>query len=74
MVVGKTYKDVRDFDVKRHKEIAREFTKDLDMRTRAKPLVKNEKRRGPKNLVRELDSLLEDEYDDKYEGEQHEIN
>lgn len=44
--MGKTYKDIRKFDVKRHKEVAREFTKDLDMRTRVKPVDKREKGGG----------------------------
>lgn len=44
--MGKTYKDIRKFDVKRHKEVAREFTKELDMRTRVKPVDKREKGGG----------------------------
>jgi len=76
--VGKTYKDVRDFDVKRHKEVGRKVFKDVDMRTRVKPVDKKSKR-GPKNLVRDLDSYIEEEYDDhfqedffdnKYEGDE----
>ncbi len=44
--MGKTFKDIRKFDVKRHKEVAREFTKDLDMYTRVKPVIKKEKGGG----------------------------
>lgn len=62
--MGKTYKDVRKFDVKRHKEVAREFTKELDMRTRVKPVDKREKG-GGKNRTKDIintyvDELLED--------------
>jgi hypothetical protein len=53
MVVGKTFKDVKDFDIKRHKEVARGFTKDLDLRTRTKPLEKREKG-GAKNKTKEI--------------------
>lgn len=65
MVVGKTYKDVRDFDVKRHKEVAREFTKDLDMRTRTKPLVKKEKG-GAKNRTKDIIGSYVDELEEDY--------
>jgi len=62
--VGKTWKDVKAFDIKRHKQGSREATLEMDLRTRTKPLKKA--KRGPKNLVRELDSLLEEEYENKY--------
>jgi hypothetical protein len=66
MVVGKTYKDVKDFDVRQHKRVAREFTKELDMRTRTKPLEKKE-RGGGKNWRLELDDWLEEDYENKFE-------
>lgn len=56
--MGKTWKD--DKVISRHKKGARLATMDMDLRTRAKPLEKKEKR-GPKNLVRDLDSYLEEE-------------
>lgn len=64
--MGKTWKDVRAFDIKRHKQGAREATLDMDLRTRTKPLKKE--KRGPKNLVRDLDSFLEEDYEDKNGG------
>jgi len=70
MVVGKTYKDVRDFDVKRHKQVAREFTKDLDMRTRTKPLVKKE-RGGAKNRTKDIIEGYVDELENDWEDEQY---
>jgi hypothetical protein len=66
MVVGKTFKDVKDFDIKRHKEVARRFTKDLDLRTRTKPLEKKE-RGGGNNWRNVIDAHLEESYDDKFE-------
>jgi hypothetical protein len=66
MVVGKTYKDVQDFDVKRHKEVGRKVFKDVDMRTRVKPVEKKEKG-GGNNWRNVIDSHLEEDYDDKYE-------
>ena len=68
--MGKTYKDVRDFDVKRHKEVAREFTKDLDMRTRTKPLVKKGKG-GGKNKTKEIIDSYIDELEQEWEDEQY---
>jgi len=59
--VGKTYKD--DKVINRHKKGARLATLDMDLRTRTKPLEKKERRMGPKNLVRALDSFLEEDYD-----------
>lgn len=47
--MGKTHKDVRDFDVKRHKEQARKTFKDQDLRTRVKPVVTKKERGGGKN-------------------------
>jgi hypothetical protein len=44
--VGKTYKDVRDFDVKRVKEQSRKSTKDQDLRTRVKPVEKKSRGGG----------------------------
>ena len=70
MVVGKTYKDVRDFDVKRHKEVAREFTKDLDMRTRTKPLVKKD-RGGARNQTKQIIDSYIDEIEQEWEDEQY---
>ena len=61
--MGKTWKDVKAFDIKRQKEGSRMQTLDMDLRTRTKPLKKE--KRGPKNLVRNLDSFLEDDYEDK---------
>lgn len=69
--MGKTWKDVKAFDIKRQKEGSRMQTIDMDLRTRTKPLVKKERRMGPKNLVRELDSFLEEEYDNDI-GDEHE--
>lgn len=59
--MGKTYKD--DKVINRHKKGARLATLDMDLRTRTKPLEKKERRMGPKNLVRALDSFLEEDYD-----------
>lgn len=65
--MGKTYKDIKKFDVKRHKEIAREFTKELDMRTRVKPVEKREKG-GAKNRTRDIleEASAPDEEDEDY--------
>lgn len=65
--MGKTYKDVKKFDVKRHKEIAREFTKELDMRTRVKPVEKRVKG-GAKNRTRDIieEAFAPDEEDELY--------
>ena len=59
--MGKTFKE---FDVKRHKEQARESTKEADLRTRVKPVIKKEK--GGANTWRHL---IEFEDEDYYEGE-----
>ena len=61
--MGKTWKDVKAFDIKRHKQGSREATLEMDLRTRTKPLKKE--KRGPKNLLRELDSFLEEDYEDE---------
>ena len=70
MVVGRTYKDVKDFDVKRHKEIARKFTKDLDLRTRTKPLEKKGKG-GAKNKTKEIIGEYIDELENDWEDDQY---
>ncbi len=44
--MGKTFKDIRKFDIKRHKEGSRMQTQDVDMRTRVKPVVRKEKGGG----------------------------
>jgi hypothetical protein len=59
--VGKTFKDLRDFDVKRQKEIARQKTKDLNLGTRVKPLDKK-KKGGGNNWRNKIDN---DNYDEK---------
>lgn len=64
--MGKTYKDIRKFDIKRHKEAARESTMDMDLRTRVKPTEKRE-RGGGKNW-KDLLNVEHDEDDDE-EGE-----
>lgn len=67
MAVGKTYKDLREFDKNRNKEASRKAFKDADMRTRVKPLEKKE-RGGGKNWRNELDNWLEDEHDNEDES------
>lgn len=64
--MGKTYKDLRDFDKNRVKEQSRKTFKDVDMRTRVKPVTKKEKG-GGKNWRNVIDAHLEEDYDDKYE-------
>jgi hypothetical protein len=71
--MSKTYKDVKDFDVKRHKEIARKFTKDLDMRTRTKPLEKKEKG-GGKNSTKDIIGIYVDEIENEWEDEQYDLD
>lgn len=66
MVVGKTFKDVKDFDIKRHKEVGRKVFKNVDMKTRVKPLEKKEKG-GGNNWKNIIDAHLEEDYDDKFE-------
>ena len=68
--MGKTFKDVRDFDVKRHKEVARGFTKDLDLRTRTKPLEKKEKG-GARNSTKDIIDSYVDEIEQEWEDEQY---
>lgn len=53
--MGKTFKDIRDFDVKQHKKHARESTLYQDLRTRVKPVGKKE-RGGAKNWRHEIDA------------------
>lgn len=53
--MGKTFKDIRDFDVRRHKEQARETTKKQDLRTRVKP-VKKKERKGSDNWRKYLET------------------
>lgn len=62
--MGKTHKDVRDFDVKRHKEQARNTFKEADLRTRVKPVGK--KNRGGGKTWRHII-----EFEDE-EGDEHE--
>lgn len=63
--MSKSWKDPEV--VSRHKKGARLATMDMDLGTRVKPLKKE--KRGRKNLVRELDSFLEEDYDDRDSGE-----
>ena len=44
--MGKTWKDLKAFDIKRHKEGSRLVNKDQDLRTRVKPVDKKEKGGG----------------------------
>lgn len=70
MVVGKTYKDVRDFDVKRQKQGSRMQTIDMDLRTRTKPLDKKGKG-GAKNRTKEIIGEYIDELEQEWEDEQY---
>jgi len=51
--VGKTYRDLKEFDKARNKENSRKAFKDVDMRTRVKPLQKKE-RGGGKNSTKDI--------------------
>jgi hypothetical protein len=53
--VGKTFKDIRDFDVRRNKENSRKTFKNVDLRTRVKPIQKKE-RGGAKNWRHEINT------------------
>jgi len=66
LVVGKTYKDLREFDKARNKENSRKVFKEADLRTRVKPLEKRE-RGGGNNWRNVIDAHLEEDYDDKFE-------
>ncbi len=63
--MGKTYKDVKDFDIKRHKEVGRKTFKDVDLRTRVKPLDKREKG-GAKNRTKDIIEGYIDELEDDW--------
>ena len=58
--MGKTFKDIKKFDVKRHKQAARREFKEEDLRTRMKPVQKIEKG-GARNKTQEILSTLEEE-------------
>jgi len=62
--VGKTWKDVKAFDIKRQKEGSRMQTADMDLRTRTKPLTKKEKG-GGKNRTKEIIGSYVDELDEE---------
>jgi len=66
MVMGKTWKDIKKFDIKRNKEGSRLQTSDMDMRTRVKPIEKKGKGGGKNKLRDILDSQNEEE---DYESE-----
>lgn len=57
--MGKTFKDIKKFDIKRNKEGSRMQTQDMDLRTRVKPVDRKEKG-GGKNW-KELLVIEEDE-------------
>jgi hypothetical protein len=61
--MGKTFKDIKKFDIKRHKEIARDFTMDMDLSTRVKPKERKQ-RGGGKNWQKEIDNWIEDDNDE----------
>ncbi len=63
--MGKTYKDLKEFDVKRQKEASRKVFKDVDLRTRVKPVQRKEKG-GGKNWRNIIDSHLEQDYEDRF--------
>ena len=67
--MGKTWKD--DKVISRHKSGGREMTRDMDLHTRVKPIHKKAKKYSGKNLVKDLDSFLEENYDDKFENEDY---
>jgi hypothetical protein len=56
--MGKTFKDIRKFDVKRHKEASREATMGQDLRTRVKPKQHKEKG-GGQNFRKYLENVEE---------------
>ena len=60
--MGKTFKDIKDWNLKRQKQGSRMQTADMDLRTRTKPLKKKGKG-GGKNWRNEVDEWLEEEYD-----------
>lgn len=60
--MGKTYKDIKDFNLRRQKQGSRMQTLDMDLRTRVKPLGKA-KKGGAKNWRDEIDNWLDEEYD-----------
>lgn len=62
--MGKTYKDLREFDKARNKEASRKAFKNADLRTRVKPLDKKEKG-GGRNWRNDIDSWLEEDYEDR---------
>ena len=62
--MGKTWKDVKAFDIKRQKEGSRMQTADMDLRTRTKPLTKKEKG-GGKNRTKEIIGSYVDELDEE---------
>lgn len=54
--MGKTFKDIKKFDVKRHKENARDVFKDIDTSTRVKP-AKHKEKGGGKNWKQWVDAV-----------------
>jgi len=68
--VGKTWKDVKAFDIKRQKEGSRMQTADMDLRTRTKPLNKKEKG-GGRNRTKDIVGEYIDELEQEWEDEQY---
>lgn len=65
--MGKTWKDIKKFDIKRNKEGSRMQTQDMDLRTRVKPL---EKKRRKLTQAEILEQTMKEEeelhiYDDE---------
>lgn len=55
-------KNRKEFDIKRHKENAREIFKETDLRTRVKPVGKKQK--GGANTWRHLIEFEDEDYDE----------
>jgi len=69
--MGKTWKDIKKFDIKRNKEGSRMQTQDVDMRTRVKPIEKKERKLTLREIMDKAEEDTQDFWSEEVELARH---
>lgn len=71
--MGKTYHDIRKFNIKRQKEGSRMQTADMDLHTRVKPIEKKEKKLTLREIMDKAEEDTQDYYDDEFDNGEYDF-
>jgi len=69
--MGKTWKDIKKFDIKRNKEGSRMQTQDVDMRTRVKPIEKKERKLTLREIMDKAEEDTQDFWSEEVKLDRH---